>query len=195
MIHLSNDALSKLKIYQAMLLKWQKSLNLISDSTIEDSWNRHFIDSAQLEKLITKPEPIVVDVGSGGGFPGLVLAMMLNGEFHLIESDKKKCIFLSEVSRETKTKVIIHNDRIETSSISNIDYVISRACANVSQLFSWTENFVSHETKCLFLKGKNYSIEIDDAKNDWQFDIELHPSVTDTQSAILELSHVRRREK
>ncbi len=195
MIHLPSDIQTRLETYQALLLKWQKSVNLVSNSTLSDSWNRHFIDSAQLAKFITKLNPIVVDIGSGGGFPGMVLAIMLDGEFHLIESDQKKCIFLSEVSRETKTKVIIHNDRIETSTIHKVDYITSRACANVSQLFSWTEKLVSHETKCLFLKGKNYSIELDEAKKDWQFDFSNHPSVTESESAILELKNIRRREK
>ena len=184
MIHLTPDIESRLKHYQSLLLKWQKSVNLVSDSTLADSWNRHFIDSAQLATHITQSNPVVVDIGSGGGFPGLVLAIMLNGEFHLIESDKKKCIFLSEVSRETKTNVIIHHSRIETSSISGVHYITSRACANVSQLFSWVENFVSHGTKCLFLKGKNYSIEMDDAKRDWNFNATIHPSITETGSAI-----------
>lgn len=193
MIHFPPDIQLRLEAYQSLLLKWQKSVNLISDSTIIDVWNRHFIDSAQLAKFITKPNPIIVDIGSGGGFPGMVLAIILDGDLHLIESDQKKCVFLSQVSRETKTKVIIHNDRIERSSISNVDYITSRACANVSQLFSWTQNLVSHETKCLFLKGKNYSIEIDEAKKEWQFDVAIHPSITDLESAILELSHIRRR--
>jgi len=195
MTHLPSETLSKLQTYQSLLLKWQKSVNLVSNNTLEDSWNRHFVDSAQLAKLVSKTNPKLVDIGSGGGFPGMVLAIMLEGEVHLIESDQKKCIFLSEVSRETKTKVIIHNDRIETSSISSIDYITSRACANVSQLLEWTEKLVSHETKCLFLKGKNYYIEIDDAKKDWHFDITLHPSVTDKESAILEICNIRRREK
>lgn len=195
MIHLSNDIKQRLIAYQSLLLKWQPSINLVSNSTLSDSWNRHFMDSAQLTPLITKATATIVDVGSGGGFPGLVLAMMLDGEFHLVESDQRKCIFLSEVSRETKTKVIIHNDRIETLRLDHIDYVTSRACASVSQLFSWTQNLVSHETKCLFLKGKNYSIEIDDAKKDWQFHVDIHKSITDSESAILEFAHIHRREK
>lgn len=195
MNHLPPDIQNRLKTYHTLLLKWQKSVNLVSNSTLTDSWSRHFIDSAQIAKFIAKPNPIVVDIGSGGGFPGMVLAIMLDGEFHLIESDQKKCIFLSEVSRETKTKVIIHNDRVETSSIHSVDVITARACANVSQLFSWTEKLVSHETKCLFLKGKNYSIELDEAKKDWHFDVAIHPSVTESESAILELKNIRRREK
>ncbi len=194
MIRFSPEIYSRLLTYQTLLMKWQASINLVGSSTLGDSWNRHFIDSAQLAKYVAKENPVVVDIGSGGGFPGLVLAMMIDGEFHLIESDKKKCIFLSEVSRETKTKVIIHNDRIETSSIPNVDYITSRACADVSQLFSWSKKIVSHETKCLFLKGKNYIIETEDAKREWHFDVVTHPSITEKESAILELSNIRRRE-
>jgi len=185
---------TRLKLYHSLLLKWQKSLNLISPSTIEDSWNRHFTDSAQLAKYISIKNPVIVDLGSGGGFPGMVLAIMVEGSFHLVESDNKKCIFLREVSRETKTKTIIHNNRIENISIPHIDYITSRACASVSQLLSWSQNLVSHETRCLFLKGKNYSIEIDEANKEWHFDVDLHPSITEKESAILELSHIRRRE-
>lgn len=195
MIHFSPDTLSKLQTYQALLLKWQKSVNLVSNSTLPDSWSRHFIDSAQLAKFITKKNPRIVDIGSGAGFPGLVLAMMVDGEFHLVESDKKKCIFLSEVSRESQTNIIIHNDRIESTSISEVDYITSRACANVSQLFELSNKLVSHGTRFLFLKGKNYSIEIDEAKkNGWNFDVESHSSITEKLSAVLEISCVFKRQ-
>jgi 16S rRNA (guanine527-N7)-methyltransferase len=191
------DIEHRLRIYQTLLHKWQRSINLVSDSTLNDSWSRHFIDSSQVAAYISKPNPKVLDVGSGAGFPGLVLAIILpEGEFHLVESDKKKCIFLTEVSRETKTKVIIHSHRIESSSIFDIgpiDYITSRACANVSQLFSWIEHFVSCETKCLFQKGKNYSIEIEEAKKDWQFHVNTHSSITETGSAILEIDNIVRR--
>jgi 16S rRNA (guanine527-N7)-methyltransferase len=192
MITFSPDIEAKLRIYQSLLLKWQRSVNLISSNTIDNNWERHFIDSAQLATLITKTNPVVVDIGSGGGFPGMVLAMMLSGSFHLVESDQKKCIFLSEVSRETKTNVVIHNDRVERSSFTHVDYITSRACSNVSQLFELTKNFVSHETKCLFLKGKNYRIEIDEAKKLWHFDVEIFPSITEKESAILVFSKARR---
>ncbi len=198
MIEFNNDVLAKLKAHHSLLLKWQQSINLVGESTISDSWNRHFIDSAQLAKYITKPNPLVVDVGSGGGFPGMVLATMLEGEFHLVESDKKKCIFLSQSSRENFINVIIHNSRIESLSIPNVDYIISRACANISQIFSWTEklqNKASHELKFIFLKGKKYFIELDEAKNEWHFDVEIHNSITDHESAILIFSHLQRRRK
>jgi len=190
MIQLSDDQLSKLKIYESLLLKWQKSVNLISPNTIPTIWERHFVDSIQLSKFISETDRVILDVGSGGGFPGMVLAILLDREFHLVESDQKKCIFLSQVSRETKTKVIIHNDRVESLSISGVDWITSRACASVSQIFHLTKNLVSHETKYLLLKGRNVSIEIDEAKKDWHFETEIFPSVTEKESAILSLSKV-----
>ena len=194
MITFQKDILSKLQTYQTLLLKWQKSVNLVGNSTIADSWNRHFVDSAQLAKYITKKTPRIIDIGSGGGFPGLVLAMMIDGEFHLVESDKKKCIFLSEVSRETGIKVIIHNDRVETLSIPDVDYLTSRACASVSHTLKISQTLVSHGTKYLFLKGKNYPIELEEAKIDgWNFDVKIHSSITEKEAAVLELSHVKRR--
>lgn len=190
MIQLSDDQTSRLKTYQSLLLKWQKSVNLISPNTIANVWERHFVDSIQLFPYISESDRVILDVGSGGGFPGMVLAILLDREFHLVESDKKKCIFLSEVSRETKTKVIIHNDRVESLSISGIDLITSRACASVSQIFDLTKNLVSHETKYLLLKGKNNSIEIDEAKKNWQFEVEIFPSITEKDSAILRFSKV-----
>ncbi len=187
----SHETLERLLVYKELLLKWQKSINLVSNSSLYDVWERHFIDSVQIAKFITSSSTIV-DLGSGAGFPGLVLAILGVGEVHLVESDKKKCIFLREVSRETNANVKIHNDRIERLSIKT-DIITSRACADVSQLFSWSENFVSCETKCLFHKGRNYSIEYDKAKKEWEFDSLIHPSVVDADSIILECSHIIRR--
>ena len=188
----SHETVDRLKIYQSLLLKWQPKINLVSNSTIDDSWNRHFIDSIQVAKFISSNNTIL-DVGSGAGFPGMVLAINGYNNVTMVESDQRKCIFLREVSRETKTKVIIQNDRIEKLNQNYFDVITSRACANVSQLFSWVEKFVSHGTKCLFHKGKNYSIELDDAKKEWEFSYIIHPSVIEEGSVILEISDLKRR--
>lgn len=190
----SHETFERLLTYQKMLHKWQNSLNLVSKNTLSESWERHFIDSIQIAPLIKINNPTIVDLGSGAGFPGLVLSILGMGQIHLVESDKKKCIFLKEVSRETNATLEIHNDRIENLSIPKVDIITSRACSDVSQLFHWSKNFVSHETKCLFHKGKNYSIEFERAKLDWEFDSTIHQSIVDSESYILEIRHINRRE-
>lgn len=192
-VSVSHGTFERLEIYKNLLLKWQSSINLISPSTISDAWSRHFIDSIQLCRYIDSPKKRIIDLGTGAGFPGLVLSIVTNHEIHLVESDKKKCIFLREVSRETNANVIIHNDRIETISIPDVDIITSRACADVSQLLVWSEKIVSHGTKCLFHKGKNYSMELQDAKKEWQFHEKIHESVIEKDSVVLELSSIRRR--
>jgi len=190
----SHETFERLIIYKNLVLKWQKSVNLISLNTIPEIWSRHFLDSVQIAPLLGNNNSTVIDLGSGAGFPGMLMAIVGWNNVHLVESDKKKCIFLNEVSRETNTPIIIHNDRVENLSFRS-DIILSRACASVSQLLDWSEKIVSHETKCFFHKGKNHSIECEMAKKDWMFEVKFHPSITEKDAAILELSDVYRRSK
>ena len=116
--HVSRETFNKFKIFIEVLLKWQKSVNLISNSTINTIWKRHFLDSAQLYTYSQDIKGNILDIGSGAGFPGMILAMMGNNNVNLIESDQKKCIFMREVARLTNTKVKIYNCRIE-----DLDYM------------------------------------------------------------------------
>ena len=193
LLNVSHETFEKLKRYQFIAEKWQRSINLVAPSTVPDFWIRHIVDSVQLAQYISSHDDVIMDMGSGAGFPGLVLSILGYNNVHLIESDQRKCIFLREVSRETFSSPIIHQDRIESVSIDNVRWVTSRACANVSQLLSWSKKNVSRETKCLFHKGKNYSIELSNAEKEWNFDVIAHPSVTEQGAAILELSHITRR--
>jgi 16S rRNA (guanine527-N7)-methyltransferase len=140
--------------------------------------------------LITKHERPIIDLGSGAGFPGLVTSIALDTEVHLIESDMKKSIFLREVARLTNSKAVVHNCRIESQPIEKAGIILSRACSSLAELLHLVENFVSRETICLFHKGKNYAMEIEEAGKKWQFNHMIYPSITDSQSAIVQLSHI-----
>ena len=158
-------AIPLLKEYWNLVLKWQKVVNLISNKTIEDGWNRHILDSAQLYFLIPDDKKILLDVGSGGGFPGLVLAILnkvLKGplkEITLVESDLKKSLFLEEVVRVLNLQVIVLNERIESLSVCP-DVVTARAFAPLDRLFLLLQKNVSRETILILPKGKSVDEEI-----------------------------------
>lgn len=193
-VTVSRETVARLEIYCDLLLKWQKQINLISNDTIQDVWRRHFLDAAQLINHLPPSGQPVIDMGSGGGFPGMVVAIMKPElDMHLLESDKRKTIFLKEVARATNTTVSIHHGRIEDNRVGKAGLVLSRACADISQLLSWSESYVSHETISYFHKGKNYATELQEAEATWQFDRVIHASVTDPQSAIVQLSNISRR--
>lgn len=197
-IPVSRGTFESLSIYHDLLLKWQSTINLVGKDTLEDAWNRHFLDSLQLIKYIEDKQKIIVDLGSGAGFPGMVLAMAGYSNIHLIESDARKVAFLREVARVTNTKISIHHCRIENSPIKEVDIFVSRACAPLEKLLQLVyypndmSKSVSRGTICLFHKGKNYSIESENALLNWQYDMSVTPSIVDSQSVILKISNIRK---
>lgn len=192
-INVSHETFEKLSLYHDLLLKWQPKINLVGPDTISDSWNRHFLDSLQLLKYIPDPSKKIIDMGSGAGFPGMALAICGATNVHLVESDGKKISFLKEVARITETKLSIHHSRIEDKPTGEGDIIVSRALTHINRLLQLSSFFVSHETNCLFHKGRNWSIEIDEAKKHWVFDHTSYPSVTDAQGVVLHLSSIAKR--
>ena len=192
-VSVSRETFERLSLYHDLLLKWQAKVNLISPDTVAIAWQRHFLDALQILPLIDSLDNKIIDLGTGAGFPGMVLAIAAAGNVHLIESDTKKILFLREAARITGTKISIHHGRIEEKLTSFGDIIVSRACAPLDTLLSLASNYVSHETICLFHKGKNYSKEIDDAELHWSFIQDVVLSITDTQSAILKLTSIRKR--
>lgn len=188
----SRGTFERLNLYYDLLLKWQNSINLVGGDTIGDAWNRHFLDSLQLAKYIDDKQKIIADIGSGAGFPGMALAIYGYTNIHLIESDARKVAFLREVARITDTKISIHHCRIEEHKIEKIDIFISRACASLDKLLQLISESVSHETICLFHKGKNYSIEVDNTSLNWQYDLAVMPSIADFQSVIMKLYNIKK---
>ena len=131
----SRETFDALNHYKKLVLKWQKSINLISPNTVHEIWSRHIIDSCQFANLIVSRETSIVDIGSGGGFPGIVLAILGYHNLTLIESDNRKGIFLHEVARELSLPITIVSDRIEKVTIDSPDIITARACASLEKLF------------------------------------------------------------
>ncbi|MCK5555653.1 MAG: 16S rRNA (guanine(527)-N(7))-methyltransferase RsmG, partial [Alphaproteobacteria bacterium] len=155
-LDVSRETREKFNQYADILLKWQKVINLVGKGTLEDMASRHFLDSVQLIKYIPNKRVRLVDMGSGAGFPGLVLAMMGMEEVHLIESDVRKATFLREVSRETQTKVFIYDDRVEDMVIPDLDFMTARALAPLRDLLTMAKKLSTpdREYTCLFMKGE-----------------------------------------
>jgi 16S rRNA (guanine527-N7)-methyltransferase len=181
----------KLEHYIELLKKWQKAINLVSTSTISDVWLRHIVDSAQLVKYISSDDKLV-DIGSGAGFPGLVLAIMGVENITLVESDKRKATFLQEAARNADTRIDIINQRVENINLGDYNIITARAFASIEQTLLLLEKRLRTGHKLLLMKGNSYHKEIEDARKDWAFDCQIHPSVTDKASAILCLQSCRK---
>lgn len=189
---------ARLEIYQELLLKWSQKINLVAPSTLSDIWQRHFLDSAQIFPHIflcqqkNKSENFsCADLGSGAGFPGLVLSILGIENMYLIESDLKKCQFLQEVARQVKAPVTILNKRIEDVE-ETFDLITARALAPLSDLLSLGERIAKPQSLFLFLKGESWSKELTDAQKLWHIRVEAIGSATSTTSSALKLQEVAR---
>ncbi|MGE5503628.1 MAG: 16S rRNA (guanine(527)-N(7))-methyltransferase RsmG [Actinomycetota bacterium] len=187
----SRETLERLQAYAELLAKWQPRINLVGPDTLPDLWRRHFLDSAQLSGLVGEVRR-VVDIGSGAGFPGLVLAVMGAPDVHLIESDARKCAFLREAARVAATPVTIHNKRIEQVPPLGADLVTARALAPLPRLLEWAAPHLGQGGRCLFLKGRGSEDELTAATKDWNIAVERVPSITDPSGVILHLREVHR---
>lgn len=170
----SRETIDRLEVYAGLLEKWNSTINLVSKNTINQMWKRHFLDSAQLWPHIPSETKTLVDIGSGAGFAGLVLAIIgmeksPNMKFTLIESDSRKCAFMRNVSRETNINVEIITKRIEEVDDLKADVVTARALATVSQLLDYSKNILKKKGICLFLKGDACASELIEAKKSMDF--------------------------
>jgi 16S rRNA (guanine527-N7)-methyltransferase len=185
----SRETIHRLLRYEELLREWQKRINLVGPSTLDDIWGRHFFDSAQLLPLIPKTAKTVVDLGSGAGFPGLVLAIALVGrpglEVRLIEATGKKAQFLEAVVRETDAPAKVVNDRAESLGRWPADVITARACAPLPELLAYAKNFTKKGSICLFPKGKTLEAELTGAARNWRIIYTKVESQTDPSSHIL----------
>ncbi len=190
-----------LEEFSKFLLKWQKSVNLISPKSIPFIWERHVLDSAQLYPLIPQDARVLLDMGSGGGFPGLVLALLNKGlkgpleKIVLVESDSKKCIFLTEAARVFDLPVIVLNKRMEKITSfdleeEKVDVITARALAPISVLLELAQEINTPQTTCLFLKGEQTHDEITNLPNHSNWDVQLIPSATDETGVIVQMRGV-----
>lgn len=203
----SDETIERLKIYEALLRQWQKKINLVAPSTLDEIWHRHFSDSAQLLALAPVDAKTWLDLGSGAGFPGLVLAIMRAGEVPegdfgshtLMESDTRKAAFLGEIARKASVPVDIVAKRIELSSTQgrykSVDVVTARALAPLDRLIGLAEPFFGSQTVGLFPKGRDVAQEIEAAEKNWCFTCKLADSLTESQSRIAVVSDPKVRHK
>ena len=193
----SRETAAKLETYVALLRQWQKTINLVAPSTLATAWHRHIADSAQLvDRSPTGPKHWL-DLGTGAGFPGLVIALMVNAagspragsKVTLVESDVRKCAFLREVARNTGAVVDIVAARIESpatqSRVGSVDIVTSRALAPLRDLISYARPFAGPDTLGLFLKGRDAERELSEARLGQSFEADLVPSCTDPAGRIV----------
>lgn len=192
----SRETLERLTIYVDLIRKWNPRINLVSRNSLEHVWDRHIADSLQIFALA--PEfSHWVDIGSGGGLPGLVAAIcgaeeMPEARFTLIESDQRKCAFLRTVAREAGISVTVHAKRIEEAAPQEADVLSARALADLSQLLEFAERHVAKSGICLFPKGASWKKELADARTQWRFDCDAVTSKTEPQAAILKIQGVSR---
>ena len=196
-LDVSRETLDALKYFEDLVVLWNPAINLISNSSVFDLWSRHIIDSAQLFLFTMPDEGLWLDVGSGGGFPGIVVSIVAKElapslRVVLVESDNRKCVFLRTVIRELGLSVKVINDRIENVKLDDVVYLSARALRNLNSLLFIVENNVSRETVCVFPKGRSYKKELVESQKNWKFDLNLIDSNTSEDSKVIVLKGLER---
>ena len=191
----NNERKKLLESYVRMIKKSQESLNLIGRSTISNIWERHIIDSIQILNHLPKEKKnsFLLDVGTGAGLPGIVLAIMGRHDVILCEKSPKKSNFLKKVQKELSLNYIVHNRRIEDIIIKNVSIIVSRAYASISKLILSNLHLISKETILVIHKGKKYMEEIKDAKKNFFFSYKKFKSITSNESVILKIENIEKR--
>lgn len=182
----------RLREFLVFFEKWNGKINLVSKG--EDVWNRHILDSLQLTRHVPHGT-ILVDIGSGGGFPGIILSIAGIMGVNLVESDRRKCQFLEEAKIKFSLDCKIHNSRIENVKIDNVGVITSRAFSTIENIFELSSHLISEETVFFLHKTAFANKELDNASKKWSFHVEHLPSVTSPTHFILKLSGVTRHDK
>jgi len=186
-LDVSRETMARLESYVALVQKWQPRVNLVSPASLSDIWPRHIWDSAQLAPYIPAGSTRLLDIGSGAGFPGLVLAILTDAECHLVESDQKKAIFLRTVIRECGLTATVHNQRIETLPFLDADIITARALAPLDRLLALLGNQLRPGTRCLFLKGAKVESELATLGAPPNLSCQRHPSLTNPDGSVIDL--------
>lgn len=193
----SRETYDNLVQFGALVRKWTPKINLIAASTVSDLWDRHVVDSAQLYRYTPAIFDHWVDIGTGGGFPGVIMAIYAktrqpNAAFSFIESDQRKAAFLRTASRELGLNVNVIAKRIEEVDPQEADIVSARALSTLSALLPLTARHLRSDGTALFHKGKRAAEEIAEARQSWLFDLEQHPSLTDPDARLLVIQRISR---
>lgn len=191
--NVSRETMARLTTYVALLEKWNRRINLIAPATTEDIWNRHIRDALQLYPMANTAQNWA-DLGSGGGLPGLVVAIQaveLGGPaMVLIESDQRKAAFLRQVIQQLDLKARVATDRIESLESLNTQVVSARALAPLPKLLGYVARHLASDGKALLPKGRSWKSELSDAQQRWTFDHKVWQSRTDPEAAILEITNL-----
>jgi len=180
----------KLDCYVQLLIKWQARINLISSKTLPEIWHRHILDSAQLVSYLPKTPSVILDMGSGAGLPGVILAILTRHQLHLVESDSRKIAFMRTTLRETGTSAILHEQRMETVPALRPDIITARALAPLSQLLTLASGQHHEKIEYLFLKGREAKQELTALPACPKMEAECLPSMTDSQASIIRLKPI-----
>jgi 16S rRNA (guanine527-N7)-methyltransferase len=186
----SHETMAMLETYAAMLAA--SPHNLVSQASLQDVWHRHFYDSAQLEPLIPQNARTLADLGSGAGFPGLVLAIMRRGRLKVVlfEATRKKAEFLKSVAAALKLDVEVCNARVEEAPKQHYDVITARGLAPLPTLLAYAQKLLRPKSICLFLKGQNHADELTQAAQAWKMTLRSHPSKTHPLGVVLEIRDV-----
>lgn len=196
-LDVSRETIDRLKTYVELLKRWNSSINLVSASTLTDVWTRHILDSAQVLEHSPRTATTWADLGSGGGFPGAVVAILAN-ELRpnllvtLVEADQRKAAFLRAVARETDVAMGVVAKRIEDLAPLSADVVSARALAPLPELLAHAKRHLAQDGIALLSKGANAQQEIDAARDVWRFDCDILPSKTDPEAVILKIGGIER---
>lgn len=190
----SRETMARLEAYAKLLRAWSARINLVGRATFDDLWRRHFLDSAQLMPLIPGATQSLIDLGSGAGFPGLVLSILGVPGVEMVEADSRKAAFLREAVRIADATATVRGCRIEAVPSHRVDVLTARACAPLDRLLTFGERFIGPDTTCLFLKGARAEEELTEARKAWTMVMTRHPSRADPAGNILLLQQVACRE-
>jgi 16S rRNA (guanine527-N7)-methyltransferase len=188
----SRETLERLSVHLDLLRRWQRAINLVGPATLADPWRRHFLDSAQLVRHLPETAASLADLGSGAGFPGMVLALLGVRGVHLIEADRRKAEFLREVARATGARVTVHAERIERMQDWPAEVITARALAPLSRLLELAQRFVTADSVCLFLKGRSAERELTQARGSWHMVSAMFPSLSEPDGSVVQLQGIRR---
>lgn len=194
-LDVSRETIERLVLFKNLVEKWSPRINLVSRGTLADIWQRHFVDSAQLFQLLPNEASHWVDLGSGAGFPGLVIAVLADGagapvRVTLVESDARKAVFLRTVLRETGVSANVLQKRIEDVDRLDADVLSARALADLTKLLAYAAQHLSEDGIGLFPKGENWRKEVEEAQSKWRFDYGIDKSKTNPSSVILRVKGV-----
>lgn len=195
---ISGTTLERFDSYTKSLVHWNNHINLVAPSTLDDVWKRHLLDSAQLWKDEISMPSRWVDIGSGGGFPGLVVALIaadrgVDLEFIFVEADTRKAAFLRSVSSQLGLRATTLVDRIEKVPALDADVISARACAPLAKLLGYSRCHLNPAGQARFLKGRRYRSELTEAKRRWHVKVTVCESVTDPEGAVITIADVKER--